>query len=365
MKTKHSHIDQMQLMFPQMDLTFADFFCGCGGLSLGFIKAGLKCISAMDIAPDALHTYWFNLCYSGWSHFWVDPENPNLAKMKSKGGTIWKNGETQNFMFKNGVPDNWLSPEISEPMPCLNLFMWSIMDLEPEEWMEMCGVGPGDISIFAGGPPCQGFSTANSNRHMLDNRNQLPMRYIYYAKVCKPKFIIMENVPGILTLGKKKGDKEGPFPIWLREKFEDAGYDMEYQVHDAADYGIPQRRKRVIFFAVRKGLEKPKPLEPTHGKGKIPGLTFRETCGHLPPLHAGDTWGKTTLHPYGYNAADGNVICPHCLHYNQEERHKCHYCGEPIINPIRGGVFKFPGVGYMVDCQKTIDNEKLREFSLL
>lgn len=63
----------------------------------------------MDIAPDALHSYWYNLCYNTWSHFWVNPENPNLEKMRSKGGRVWNNGQTQNFIFKDGVPDNWLS----------------------------------------------------------------------------------------------------------------------------------------------------------------------------------------------------------------------------------------------------------------
>lgn len=319
----------------------------------------------MDIAADALHTFWYNLCYGGWSHFWVDPQNPKLKSMRSKDGTIWENGKTQNFLWPDGIPDNWLSPEVTEPMPCLNLFMYSIMDLDPEQWMEMCGVRPGDIKIFAGGPPCQGFSTANSNRHILDQRNQLPMRYIYYAKVCKPHYVIMENVPGLLSLGKRKGDKEGPFPMWLREKFDEAGYDMEYQVHNAADFGVPQNRKRVIFFAVRKGISPELELEPTHNTAENPILSFRETCGHLPPLHAGETWGKTILHPYGYNAYPDHVICPDCLYYNREVRKKCHHCGAEITNPIRGGVFSFPGVGYMTDCQNTIDNEKLREVSLL
>lgn len=354
---------QSVIDFPDLNNTFADFFCGCGGFSLGFIKAGLKCISAMDIAPDALHTFWYNLCYGGWSHFWANPANPNVEKIRKRGN--WRNGETQNFLYPSGIPDNWISPEIKEPMPCLNLFMYSIMDLEPEDWMKMCGVRPGDIKIFIGGPPCQGFSSANSNRHILDERNQLPMRYIYYAKVCKPKYVIMENVPGLLTLGKKKGDKEGPFPIWLREKFEEAGYDMEYQVHNAYDFGVPQNRKRVIFFAVRKGENKKINLEATHGENKIPGLTFREACGHMPPLHAGETWGESVFHPYGYNAYPGHVICQKCLYYNQETRKKCHHCGAEITNPIRGGVLNFPGVGYMIDCQNKIDNEKLREVSLL
>jgi site-specific DNA-cytosine methylase len=362
MKTGSKPNSQYSIPFPQMDITYADFFCGCGGLSLGFIKAGLKCVAAMDIAPDALWTFWYNLCYKGWSHFWVNPDNPML---KSKRFGLLKDNKTSNFLFPNGIPDNWLSREVKEPMPCLNLFMYSINDLEPEEFMEMCQVRPGDIKIFAGGPPCQGFSTSNSFRHALDERNQLPIRYIYYAKVCKPKIVLMENVPGILSLGKKKGDKEGPFPIWLREKFDEAGYEMDYQIINAADYGVPQNRRRVFFFAVRKGEEKIDHPEKTHGEGKEPYVTVRETIGDLPPLSSGDQWGKTVLHPYGYNAIEGHVICPKCLKYNKVERKYCHNCGCELSNPIQGGVLEFPGIGTMVDCQRPIDNEKLKKISLL
>ena len=346
-------------LFPEIKLTFADFFCGCGGLSLGFIKAGLKCISAMDIAPDALWTYWYNLCYKGWSHFYVNPDNPNMKYIKKS--KMWDNGKTGNVMFENGIPDNWLSPEMKDPVPCLNVFMYSILDLDPEEWMEMCGVRPGNVSIFAGGPPCQGFSSCNHNRSIMDERNQLPERFIYYCKVCKPGFVLMENVPGILTLGKKKGDREGPFPVWLREKFEDAGYCMEYRILDAKDYGVPQRRKRVFFFAARNDVQYADLFPPqTHGKYLKAYVTVLEAIGHLPPLHDGEHWGKDVLHPYGYNPVEGHVICHACLHYNLDSRNECHHCGTDLSDPIRGGILHLPGFGIMLGTQTTIDNEQLR-----
>lgn len=255
---------QMTIPFPKMDHTFADFFCGCGGLSLGLIQAGLKCISAMDISPDALSTYWYNLCYKTWSHLWVDQNNKKAIKSIQK----WTNGgETQNFLFPCGVPDNWL--EVPEPMPCLNLFCYSILDMEPEEWMQYCGVRPGDIKIFVGGPPCQGFSTANERRSIYDERNQLPLRYLYYAKIAKPDYVLIENVPGLLSLGKKKGEKEGPFVRWIREAFADAGYDMNYDVHNAADYGVPQNRHRVIFIGTRRGISKLNFPKGLYGDGTV------------------------------------------------------------------------------------------------
>ncbi|MCL2434966.1 MAG: DNA cytosine methyltransferase [Lentimicrobiaceae bacterium] len=351
---------QLPISFPEMELTFADFFCGCGGFSVGFLNAGLKCISAMDICSDALWSYWYNLCYKGWSHLWVNPENPELKKIKKK--KMWNDGKTSNALFQN-IPDNWLSAHVTEPMPCLNLFMYSIMDLEPEMWMEMCNVRPGDISIFIGGPPCQGFSTCNHNRNILDERNQLPLRFIYYCKVCKPKIVLMENVPGILTLGKKKGDKEGPFPIWLREKFEDAGYTMEYRVLNAADYGVPQRRKRVFFYAVRKDVSSSE-LFPnkTHGKHLQQYLTVIEAIGHLPPIKSGERWGKDSAYrAYAMNEREGFVICPQCFHYKLKEREICNNCGYDLPDTIEGGMLVFPEIGMMAGIKQHIDNDILRE----
>lgn len=352
---------QMTIPFPKMDYTFADFFCGCGGLSLGLIQAGLKCISAMDISPDALSTYWYNLCYKTWSHLWVDQNNKKAIKSIQK----WTNGgETQNFLFPYGVPDNWL--EVPEPMPCLNLFCYSILDMEPEEWMQYCGVRPGDIKIFVGGPPCQGFSTANERRSIYDERNQLPLRYLYYAKIAKPDYVLIENVPGLLSLGKKKGEKEGPFVRWIREAFADAGYDMNYDVHNAADYGVPQNRHRVIFIGTRKGLSKlsfPKGLY-GDGPGKIPYIDVMESIGHLPPLEAGETWNEEVCHPYGLNKKNGYVICPRCLQYNKKDRTYCVHCGMSLDNPIKGGVVMVPGWGTLINTEKDVDNSLMRKYKL-
>ena len=109
---------QNEIIFPNTKQTFADFFAGCGGFSLGLIQAGLKCVSALEFNDDAAWTYWHNLCYKGWSHLWMDPENQKLIdKVKKR----WGNAETTNHLWPNGVEDNWLTSE--EPMPCLNLFL--------------------------------------------------------------------------------------------------------------------------------------------------------------------------------------------------------------------------------------------------
>ncbi len=338
---------QLEFLFPDTSLTFADFFSGAGGFSLGLINAGLKCVSAMELADDVAWTYWYNLCYKGWSHLWIEKDNKKvIEKIQKK----WNGGETSNLLFPKGVPDNWLSTEIEEPMPCLNFFLYDINNLEPEQWMEMIGVRKGDIKIFVGGPPCQGFSIAGQ-RNVGDERNQLPLRMIYYAKVCQPDYVLIENVPGLLSLGRGK-EKESPFVKWIRNAFDEAGYNMTYEVHNAADYGVPQKRKRVLFFAARKGLDSNLKVEKTHGDLKEYYVTVKEAIGDLPPINAGETYDG---HAYGYNSVPGYVICSKCLNFVKEERNICQNCKNKMDNPIKGGVYRIPGMGILIDTKNKIE----------
>ena len=338
---------QQKIQFPDFNFTFADFFAGAGGFSAGLIMAGMKCIAAIENDPHALHTYWSNLCLNGWSHLWVSEETAADKRFIKKLG----NGETANEIFD--IPTNgWIS-DTNQKSPCLNLFGYNINELEPEDFMKICGTRPGDIRVFVGGPPCQGFSTSNNFRHEGDVRNKLPLRMIYFAKVCRPDYVFIENVPGLLSLGRGK-NAESPFVIWIREAFEEAGYDVTYGVHNAVDYGVPQRRRRVIFSANRKGV---KPFEfpaPTHGEGEglQPYVTVREAIFDMPPLKSGESYDGE---PYGYDAIEGHVICPVCLKYNKKERQNCHYCDAELSNPVTGGVFKYPGVGTLIDTQVRIN----------
>lgn len=134
---------------------------------------------------------------------------------------------------------------------------------------------------------------------------------------------------------------------------------MTYKVHKCEEYGIPQTRKRVIFCGIRKDANLPA-IEFPEGEyggrsGKQPVQTVREAIGHLPPIRAGESWTGDKVKPYGYDAADGYVICPHCLQYNLEQRKKCIHCGTSLENPIRGGVFVVPGMGVMANMTKPIN----------
>ena len=176
--------------------TFIDLFSGAGGFSLGLMQGGMKCLAALEYSPMAANTFWANLCLKDWSHLWLDANDEAFEKTAAMFGS----GETENVICETPA-DDWLyAPEIS---PCMNLFCWDITKLEPEDFCQLGGFEPKDVDVMVGGPPCQGFSYAGE-RQMDDSRNQLAFRYLEYAKYIQPQFFIIENVPGILSLGKEK-----------------------------------------------------------------------------------------------------------------------------------------------------------------
>ena len=104
--------------------------------------------------------------------------------------------------------------------------------------------------LLVGGFPCQGFSRANIHRVQGDKRNDLYLHVIRILKETKPPFFLLENVRGILTLNKGKDFSEIIFAL------EESGYTVKHKVLNAADFGVPQNRVRVIIAGVRKDLSK-------------------------------------------------------------------------------------------------------------
>lgn len=103
--------------------------------------------------------------------------------------------------------------------------------------------------LVIGGFPCQGFSVANMKRTETDQRNQLYSELLRVVQDKKPRYFLAENVKGILSLGK------GKVLNLILQDFDDTGYRVKYRVLNAADYGVPQKRMRVIFLGVRKDIE--------------------------------------------------------------------------------------------------------------
>lgn len=179
-------------------------FSGAGGLDLGFKMAGHEIVWADDLYADAVETYRHNL------------------------------------------GDHIICKDISE--------------------VEATDIPECDIMI--GGFPCQGFSVANMNRHVGDERNELYKQLLRLVREKNPKFFVAENVKGIVNLDKGK-----IFEMILND-FSAIGYKVDYDILNAADYGVPQTRQRVIIIGVREDVDFeyvfPKATHDKDGKDGLP-----------------------------------------------------------------------------------------------
>lgn len=122
--------------------------------------------------------------------------------------------------------------------------------------------------IVIGGFPCQGFSVANTGRHEDDERNKLYLEMIRVIRDKQPKFFLAENVKGILSIGKGQVFKN------ILSDFKSLGYNVEYKLLNAADFGVPQKRQRVIIVGIRNDIKQKYDYpSPTHSK--VPSLYTR------------------------------------------------------------------------------------------
>ena len=113
-----------------------------------------------------------------------------------------------------------------------------------------------EVGIIVGGPPCQGFSMFGKRRFVNtqgyepheDPRNELVYAYLKLVKEIQPRWFLMENVPGLANLDK------GLFLESLVKEFKEIGYpNTEFKILNAAEYGVPQKRKRLIIIGNRTG----------------------------------------------------------------------------------------------------------------
>lgn len=172
-------------------LNCIDLFCGCGGLSLGFEKAGINVLVGIDAWQDAITTF--------------------------------------NYNHKNskGI--------------CADLSTLEPSEIEKE-------LNGKSVDLIIGGPPCQGFSVAGK-RIVDDVRNKLYKNFVRFVEYYKPKAFMMENVPNILSIGG------GIVRDSIVKDFSDLGYKVVYQVLTASNYGTPQNRKRAVFVGFKNGFE--------------------------------------------------------------------------------------------------------------
>lgn len=179
--------------------TVIDLFCGCGGLSQGFIDAGYKISLGIDKWKDAVETFNYN--------------------HKNSKGIVAD-------LFE-------LRPNVIAKNENLN-----------------------KVDVIIGGPPCQGFSIAGK-RIVEDERNQLYKTFVNFVEYFEPKAFLLENVPNILSIGK------GAIKNQIINDFEKLGYRVSYQNLLASNYGVPQNRKRAFFIGLKKDVEFEFPIPTT------------------------------------------------------------------------------------------------------
>jgi DNA (cytosine-5)-methyltransferase 1 len=200
-------------------ITAIDLFSGCGGFSYGFQQAGFHVILGVDNTEIALKTFE-------------------------------KNHDNSKALL-------------------LDLHKESAIDTIIKE------SDGKEIDVIIAGPPCQGFSLTGSRKEN-DERNSLFYAVFRLAEKTNPKAIIIENVPGLLTLYGGKAKKE------IIELCDKMGYNCNPKLLYAPDYGVPQIRKRVFFVALRKDLGMFEFPKPTHSPEKYIGC--KDAIGDLPDL---------------------------------------------------------------------------------
>lgn len=223
-----------------------DLFSGAGGMSEGIIQAGFHILFSSDINEAVMKTY--------------------VNRHKQLGLIQDFNTHFELLDIKDLTGD---------------LINKSIENLEIFKGKEI----PHIDAIF-GGPPCQGFSRAGK-RNPNDPRNMLFKEYVRVIDEVKPNYIVLENVAGFCDM--KLYDFEGlqgniydniVLPEILKEELELIGYDMlEPKILNAADYGVPQRRNRIIVIAFKKGVKAPMYPKPTHDENSY--ISLQDAIGDL------------------------------------------------------------------------------------
>lgn len=235
-----------------------DLFSGCGGVSIGLMQAGFDVVSAVEIDKDAVTAY----------------ENYPLLKN-------------------------------------VNVLQEDICKLSGSKILQAGGINPNELYLLAGCPPCQKFSMQNrinnSDETKIDEVKKLLMQYLRIIEELYPPFILMENVPGIRSSFGGRILNEFIDRLQNNRGDNKKRYFVKSNVVNAADYGVPQARKRFVLHAIRydlyevlstKGLSWDLPQR-THSKNGQDGLpkwvTVRAAFEGLPAISAGQRYSDDKI----------------------------------------------------------------------
>jgi DNA (cytosine-5)-methyltransferase 1 len=158
------------------------------------------------------------------------------------------------------------------------------------------GVRPGNLTLLFGCPPCQSFTVLRRGSKASEKdrqRNDLIYEYLRIVKDLRPRHLAFENVPGLVEKGRWRGHFEA-----FREQLEALGYTIAFDIVDAAEYGVPQRRRRLLVVGSR--VTTPTLPKPTYAEveadGKKRFVTVRDTIGHLTELESGEADPEDPYH---------------------------------------------------------------------
>jgi DNA (cytosine-5)-methyltransferase 1 len=200
-------------------LEFISLFSGAGGLDLGFEAAGWECLYASDIDSCAVET---------------------LRTNKGK----WVGGQR---VLANTVIEQA-----------------DVMKLSGDDVLRKVGRAKGEVPLLVGGPPCQSWSSAGNQLGFEDPRGRLFKDYVRIATETGVRWLVFENVRGLLTARGPDG-QPGSALEHIRKVLLDAGFQTEVELCNAADFGVPQRRVRLILIGFRAG-DRPSFPRITHAK---------------------------------------------------------------------------------------------------
>ena len=240
-----------EVMRRKNTLTHISLFTGIGGFDLGFAGCGIETRAMVEFSPQCCETLRAN-----W--LWEELKKRQTVKTTRNGSTAsfptWK---TKEEMKKDITWYHDREPVILER---------DIRTLSTKEILEAADLAVGECFVVSGGPPCQGFSTANINRCIDDPRNFLFKEFVRVIREALPRTLIMENVPGMVSTTKGKVIRE------ICKEFADCGYNISWNILDAVYYGVPQYRMRIILIGKRIDfLHFPEVGNPRLHMGAAPG----------------------------------------------------------------------------------------------
>ena len=165
--------------------------------------------------------------------------------------------------------------------PSVDVIQRDIRNVNPSRILARLGLRTGDVSALVGGIPCQGFSESNRRtRNSSNPNNHLYKRFIRFLDRIQPAWFVIENVAGLRTM------EDGLILKRIVRECKEVGYETDWRELNAADYGVPQIRRRIFIIGNRLGLPIPFP-EPTHGLGRKRLVTVRQALSDLPILRNG------------------------------------------------------------------------------